>query len=82
MSPKTSPPQTLVALRLKALFFLIWHSALKRGVVVAPQILDFSAEKSPSSFSHVPIFLTRAFPRDTIRLLYSMVSLTTRNQRR
>lgn len=50
MSPKTSPPQTLVALRLKALFFLIWHSALKRGVVVAPQILDFSIEKSPQNF--------------------------------
>ena len=62
MSPKTSPPQTLVALRFKALFFLIWHSALKRGVVVAPQILDFSAEKSPSSFSHVPIFFDTCFP--------------------
>ena len=62
MSPKTSPPQTLVVLRFKALFFLIWHSALKRGVVVAPQILDFSAEKSPSSFSHVPIFFYTCFP--------------------
>lgn len=47
MSPKTRTPQTLVALRLKALFFLIWHSALKRGVVVAPQILDFFFEKIP-----------------------------------
>ena len=44
------------------------HNALMGGVVVAPQILDFSAEKSPSSFSHVPIFLTRAFPRDTMSL--------------
>ena len=68
MSPKCRTPQTLVALSFKALFFSIWHSALKRGVVVAPQILDFSAEKSPSSFSHVPIFLTRAFPRDTMSL--------------
>lgn len=34
MSPKTRTPQTLVALRFKALFFSIWHSALKRGVVV------------------------------------------------
>ena len=56
MSPKTSPPQTLVALRFKALFFLIWHSALKRGVVVAPQILDFSAEKSPQVFLTCPFF--------------------------
>lgn len=47
MSPKCRPPQTLVALRLKALFFSIWHSALKRGVVVAPQILDFFFEKIP-----------------------------------
>ena len=62
MSPKTRTPQTLVALRFKALFFLIWHSALKRGVVVPPQILDFSAEKSPSSFSHVPIFFDTCFP--------------------
>ena len=62
MSPKTSPPQTIVVLRFKALFFSIWHSALKRGVVVAPQILDFSAEKSPSSFSHVPIFFYTCFP--------------------
>lgn len=46
-SPKTRPPQSLVALRLKALFFSIWHSALKRGVVVAPQILDFFFEKIP-----------------------------------
>lgn len=46
-SPKTRPPQTLVALRFKALFFSIWHSALKRGVVVAPQILDFFFEKIP-----------------------------------
>ncbi|HFI0071923.1 TPA: hypothetical protein ACGORG_002013, partial [Streptococcus suis] len=45
MSPKTRTPQTLVALRFKALFFLIWHSALKRGVVVAPPILDFFYEK-------------------------------------
>lgn len=82
MSPKTSPPQTLVALRFKALFFLIWHSALKRGVVVAPPDFRFFCRKIPSSFSHVPIFLTRAFPRDTNRLLYSMVSLTTRNQGR
>lgn len=47
MSPKCRTPQTLVALRFKALFFLIWHSALKRGVVVAPQILDFFFEKIP-----------------------------------
>lgn len=47
MSPKCRTPQTLVALRLKALFFSIWHSALKRGVVVAPQILDFFFEKIP-----------------------------------
>lgn len=46
-SPKTRPPQSLVALRLKVLFFSIWHSALKRGVVVAPQILDFFFEKIP-----------------------------------
>lgn len=46
-SPKTRPPQTLGALRFKALFFSIWHSALKRGVVVAPQILDFFFEKIP-----------------------------------
>ena len=46
-SPKTRPPQSLVALRLKVIFFSIWHSALKRGVVVAPQILDFFFEKIP-----------------------------------
>ena len=46
-SPKTRPPQSLVALSLKVLFFSIWHSALKRGVVVAPQILDFFFEKIP-----------------------------------
>lgn len=46
-SPKTRPPQSLEALRFKALFFSIWHSALKRGVVVAPQILDFFFEKIP-----------------------------------
>lgn len=46
-SPKTRPPQSLEALRSKALFFSIWHSALKRGVVVAPQILDFFFEKIP-----------------------------------
>lgn len=38
MSPRCSRPQTLVALRLKSLFFRIWHSALKGGVVVAPPL--------------------------------------------
>lgn len=47
MSPRCRRPQSLGALRFKALFFSIWHSALKRGVVVAPQILDFFFEKIP-----------------------------------
>lgn len=47
MSPKCRPLQSLGALGLKSLFFSIWHSALKRGVVVAPQILDFFFEKIP-----------------------------------
>lgn len=47
MSPKCRLPQSLGALRFKALFFSFWHSALKRGVVVAPQILDFFFEKIP-----------------------------------
>lgn len=47
MSPRCRPPQSLGALGLKALFFSIWHSALKRGVVVAPHILDFFFEKIP-----------------------------------
>ena len=41
--------QTLVALSLKLIFTPFWHSAPK-GVVVAPQILDFSGEKSPQIF--------------------------------
>lgn len=47
MSPRCRLSQSLGALSLKALFFSIWHSALKRGVVVAPQILDFFFEKIP-----------------------------------
>lgn len=47
MSPRCRPPQSLGALGVKSLFFSIWHSALKRGVVVAPQILDFFFEKIP-----------------------------------
>lgn len=47
MSPRCRPPQSLGALGFKSLFFSIWHSALKRGVVVAPQILDFFFEKIP-----------------------------------
>ena len=54
--------QTLVALSLKLIFTPFWHSAPK-GVVVAPQILDFSGENHPkfsflastfdTCFSHV-----------------------------
>ena len=47
MSPRCRLPQSLGALGFKSLFFSIWHSALKRGVVVTPRILDFFFEKIP-----------------------------------
>ena len=71
MSPRCRPPQSLGALGLKALFFSIWHSALKRGVVVAPQILDFFFEKIPQIS---PTFKTKKDPFRSflgIRGLYS-----------
>ena len=56
-----------MALSLKLIFTPFWHSAPK-GVVVAPQILDFLAKNHPK-FSLPSInFLTRASPRDIIQL--------------
>ena len=50
MSPKTRTPQTLVALRFKALFSQFGTRHLKRGRS-NPLCEDFSIEKSPQIFS-------------------------------
>ena len=67
MSPKCRMSQPFVPKALRHFFSLIWHSALKRGVVVAPLDFRFFCRKIPQVFFTYP-FLTRAFPRDTMSL--------------
>lgn len=71
MSPRCRLPQSLGALGFKSVFFSIWHSALKRGVVVAPQILDFFFEKIPKFHSRLKQKKTHSGLFLGIRGLYS-----------